>query len=66
MTTASWEGVAGTTGDHRTVGHRAHCPCDPDDSPNPWCYPDDLCACCHEALGHRMIWVDKEGKEVEG
>ena len=44
-------GVEGAA-EHRTVGpHRAWCHQDAE-----WCYPDDLCDCCHYALGHEKVW----------
>lgn len=58
----NWNGVERGRGrDHFRMDDEPYCLYDDD-----YCYPDDLCDCCHIALGHRQVWVDKEGKEVEG
>ena len=54
----NFEGIVGAS-EHRTVGpRRAYCYDD-----HCWCYPDDLCDCCHYALGHKRVWVEADGNE---
>lgn len=58
----NWNGVEGAQGKHEPMPpHLSGAWCYPEEI---LCWPDDLCACCHIALGHRQVWLDKEGKEV--
>lgn len=44
----NWEGLPGSSGEHRTTGQRAFCLPDSE-----WCYPDTTmyCSCCERTAG---------------
>ena len=59
MGTVKWEGVEGAEENHRTTGTRAWCLTD-----HEWCYPHEMCDCCHYALEHEKVWIDANGDKL--
>lgn len=57
-TETNWEGVETREIQHHTVGGRAWCLTDSE-----WCTPEELCDCCHTALGHAPVWIPQKDSD---
>src|SRR3990167_9438042 len=59
MRDVNWHGVGGSAS-HRPTGlMRAHC------SACGWCYREDWCPCCREAIGQVRVWIDTQEMQMQ-